>query len=101
MNKLGKIITTCVISFSTIGVSIGYAAITDDLNINGLVLSNPPEGLFIASVDVVSSDVDSITDSTYTYTSTVLTSSLFFSKDADSFITLSVTFYNNSSDRYF
>ena len=100
MNKLGKIITTCVISFSTIGVSIGYAVVTDDLNINGLVLSNPPEGLFIASVDVVSSDVDSITDSTYTYTSTVLTSSLFFSKDADSFITLSVTFYNNSSDRY-
>ena len=95
MKLFNKILTCLALVFSMLFVGVGYAQISDDFEIKGLIAAVMPNKVFMtAALD--SNHVNSTCNSK-TYSGTVLnTSTIFNSSSGTSRITYELTFYNGS-----
>lgn len=91
-----KIILYSVLPLLFCIVGIGYARVTDMLDIQGVVESTPPIGVFIYDVSVPSGTDVRING----YSSTTLNSTATLGADRSSKLTIEVTVYNNSDVVY-
>ena len=96
MKIVNKILTCIALIFSLLFVGLGYASISDDFQINGIVTVETPKKLFISSV--IDSNHNNAVVNSKVYTGTVLnTSTIFNSSSGSSGITYEITFYNGSN----
>lgn len=95
MNKPLKIFVCLMLSFAFCILSVGYASTTTQLSILGAAYNNVPTGIFIQNVEVI--DGEGGLDH---YFSTTMKTYVALGDSADSTVTLRVTFYNNSNERY-
>lgn len=92
MTKFEKIFCCLIPLCICLFLGIGYAQITKELEITGLISASIPNTVYIVSVN--EKEVTNVTINSETHTSTLVTSSLDFA--ASSSITYEITFYNGS-----
>jgi len=95
------IILSVIVFFMTFVIGIGYAALSDDLEIKGEANVKIPEGLFITSVRTVSSnnyiDVNNVSYTEYTTTVNSVVSRRSYSAGN---VTYEITVLNNTEHEY-
>lgn len=95
MKVFNKILTCLSLVFSMLFVGVGYAQISDDFEIKGLIAVVMPNKVFMTSA--LDSNHQNSTCNSKTYSGTVLnTSTIFNSNNGTSRITYELTFYNGS-----
>lgn len=95
MTKAVKISLAIVLLLSLCTMLIGYAQVTNTLNISGEASAEPQKNVFISFATITNSASQ---DKINSYTSTILNSSVDLSDDGTS--TINLTFYNNSAYVY-
>ena len=95
MKLINKILTSIALIFSMLFVGVGYAQISDDFEIKGLIVAEMPNKVFMtAAIDV---NQQNATCNSKTYSGTVLNSTTIFNaNNGTSKITYELTFYNGS-----
>lgn len=94
MTKLYRSLIAIALSFMCAFVTIGYAAVTTELAINGTATVAPQEGVFITDATTTNSNA------THSYLSSVLTSNI--TCTSASSVTYTITLYNNTNEtQYF
>ena len=103
MTRLTKIILALTLSFSCAFCCIGYATVTDNLDITGTAEVPLQEGVFIIRTDLVDSlDINESNTSVNRAFGTTMDSTVELSdNNGSSYATFKVTFFNNSSESYF
>lgn len=95
MKTIKRIICCIFLSFSMLFIGIGYASLTRDFEIKGIVSANVPSKVFITSASPKNQTNASLTSSTYT--GTVLNSSMVFNpSNGNSQLVYEIVFYNGS-----
>ncbi|MBQ8907189.1 MAG: hypothetical protein IJY71_01195 [Clostridia bacterium] len=95
MRKRVVILTLCALFLCTGFLSIGYAALTDELTLDGSASVSPGSYVYISSVSLSSGSASNIG-----YSGTVLASTVTLTNSASSKVVLSVTLKNNSPFAY-
>ena len=96
MKNINKILTCIALIFSMLFVGVGYAKISDDFEIKGLIAAVMPNKVFMTSA--LDSNQQNSTCNSKTYTGTVLnTTTIFNANNGTSKITYELTFYNGSN----
>ena len=95
MNKLSKIVSAIAFSGGILLASIGYAAMSDSLHINGSASAAVQDGVFIVSATTNDAD-SSITG----YMSNTLSSIVNLDNNASSTVSIEITMYNNGNETY-
>ncbi len=93
-----KILVTIVVMMSYALSCIGYAAVSDTLEISGEIEADPPEALFITDVKNVNGSTTAPTYEILPYTS--VQSSITLGSSGDSAVTMEITVKNNTDVRY-
>ena len=86
------------LSFMCLFACVGYALVSDHMNITGTATAAPPFALFITSVDTDGTLGGSATVNNYLYT--VVNSTVYLVDNSGSTATLRVAVYNNTLDYY-
>ncbi len=92
MNGLAKFFIATALSVSVLGTTIGYAQLSDTLNIIGTVDVTPKDGVFIYDVKEPSDGKIAVNS----YAGTVLNSTTNLGTDSNSVATIEISVYNNS-----
>jgi len=92
MNGLTKFFIATALSVSVVGTTIGYAQLSDTLNIIGTVDVSPPNGVFIYEVSEPTDGKITVNS----YSGTVLNSTTNLGSDGQSVGTVEISVYNNS-----
>ena len=92
MNGLAKFFIATALSVSVLGTSIGYAQLSDTLNIIGTVDVTPKDGVFIYDVKEPSDGKITVNS----YAGTALNSTTNLGTDPNSVATIEISVYNNS-----
>ena len=93
MNVLKKILCILTLFFASLFISVGYAELSSEFKISGIVAADIPKTLFISSVKVTVNN--NVTVQNQAYTSTVLSTTTSYSGSGAN-IEFEVTFYNGS-----
>ncbi|MBQ8658419.1 MAG: hypothetical protein IJ506_04715 [Clostridia bacterium] len=96
MNGLTKFFIATALTVSVTGTSIGYAQLSDTLNVIGTVDVTPPDGVFIYEVNEPSDGKITVNN----YSGTVLNSTTNLGADGKSVATVEISVYNNSGYVY-
>jgi len=96
MKKSVKALFGAVLSFAFLFICIGYAQLTNVVDISGFAEATPPEGVFIFNATVP--DGSSVTVNGYSYC--VLNSTATLGSSGTSTVTANITVYNNSDIVY-
>ena len=101
-NYLFKIIVSCIIMAMTLSTAVGYAVLSDELNISGENNANKQSGIFITDAKIASNVEADLTNSSVTQNGgCILTvNSALSETNTDSTLTYLVTFYNSTDDYY-
>lgn len=91
-----KTLVGAVLSFSVLTGGIGYAAVSDTLEVQGTIKAEPPVGVFIYDVAVA----DGVNAEIGGYTGTVLNSTVTLTTVASSKVSFDISLYNNSQYEY-
>ena len=95
MKTIRKILTSLALIFSMLFVGVGYAQMTEEFQIKGLIVSEMPNKVFMTEVH--DSNHTNATVNSKTYSGTVLnTTTIFNASSGTSGITYTLTFYNGS-----
>ena len=95
MKTIRKILTSLALIFSMLFVGVGYAQITEEFEIKGLVAAVMPNKVFMTAA--IDANHKNATVNSKTYSGTVLnTSTIFNANSGTSGITYELTFYNGS-----
>ncbi|MBQ8380577.1 MAG: hypothetical protein IJY18_01655 [Clostridia bacterium] len=102
MKKLYTILLVAVLLLSVTFTGFGYASIVKDMEISGTVSAAPPDGVFISGAEIIDQvGADTAATAINYYLGVNLSSSIKLSpSDGDSYVTVEVTFYNNSDKVY-
>lgn len=101
MTKRMLIVLCIALSFMCVFMSVGYAALTDTLNITGTAEVEIPYGLFITDITTLSgSALDKKDVSFVQYSTTVQTSLSRSSWNSAESVTYEITVYNNTAREY-
>ena len=101
MKKIIKIFYAIAFSFCTIFLCIGYAAISDHLNINGTVEAITPKGVYIVNASVNNSATTSGVSATLnSFTQTLINTKVVLTSSTSSKATFDVTVYNIENETY-
>ena len=95
MTRIAKISMAVVLLLSLCTMLIGYAQVTNTLNISGEADAEPQKNVFISNAVITNSASN---DKINSYVSTILNSTVDLSDDGTA--TLNITFYNNSKYVY-
>ena len=96
MKLINKVLCCGALSFSMLFVGIGYATITDELEINGLVSAQIPNKVFLTSA--IPETLNNAVVNSSSFTSTILNTSLIFdASSGSSEAGYKLTFYNGSN----
>ncbi len=96
MKIFRKILTSIALIFSMLFVGVGYASITDDFEIKGLIAASMSNKVFLTSV--LDSNHKNANVNSKTFSGTVLnTSTIFNGQNGGAGITYELTFYNGSN----
>ena len=93
MSIFKKIICCVSLLLSSLVISIGYAELSKDLEIKGIITGEMAKTIFITNVDIISTNNAQLEGRNYT--GTVLTSNTTYTRNNSS-VVLEVTFYNGS-----
>ena len=95
MKIINKILTCFALIFSMLFVGVGYAQISDDFEIKGLIVAEMPNKVFMTAA--IDTNQQNATCNSKTYSGTVLNSTTIFNaNNGTSKITYELTFYNGS-----
>lgn len=92
MKNWMKIVIGAILSFSVILTGIGYASVTDDLQIGGTVQAEPQTGVFIYDVNIP----NGVTATENGYVGTALNSTVTLGNSGTSTVSFDVSIYNYS-----
>lgn len=95
MRRSVFVITLCALFLLTSVISLGYAAVTDHLEIQGSATADPPKIVFITNATATSGTARDIA-----YSGTLLSSTVTVGNASDATAVLSVTIKNNSPFAY-
>jgi hypothetical protein len=96
MKIINKILTSIALIFSMLFVGVGYAQISDDFEIKGLIVAEMPNKVFMTAA--IDTNQQNATCNSKTYSGTVLNSTTIFNaNNGTSKITYELTFYNGSN----
>lgn len=96
-----KALVCIVLSFSFFFISLGYAALTDTLDITGSAKIDIPAGVYIISIERTSSSRLDVENTTYYTYSTTLDSSLSKSyRNSEGTVTYKIVVLNNTEYEY-
>ncbi len=93
-----KVLIGLLLSFSVLFSGIGYAALSDEMNITGTLQASEPEALYITEIKNV---LGSVSEPLYEIASyTVVRSSITLGSNSSDTVTMEITVKNNTSEPY-
>lgn len=96
MNKLVKCLISFIFIFLFSFVTVGYAALTEELKVEGIIILNEQQGVYIVSINEVDDDASSFSVIN-SYTKTILNNNITLGNDENSVVTYEITVKNNDT----